>query len=502
MGPLLLAAVLGGVVGAGLLWALSALSGDEDELVAQIETMQARLASLETQEPIDTEALDARFGAIETRFADLPVIAETDTAPLQEALAALEVELATQSNRLDALPAASDPTGLTTTVSELQTQLAAVQAEVAASTDGTPAPIDETLVARIEALESARPVSIADAGPSTDLADLDAALSELRAEVNAVAPVDTDAFATASAVAEIDAQVGQLSEGITAIEAGLRDARSSLGERIDAMSGEIDNQAGAVSGSLDELTARTDELAAQIDGVQASVGDIAATVDTLQASGATTQESLQAIDTRIDDLSGSVFALGNEIDSVSGRIDAPGDRERAIAAVALAGLQTSVDRGTPYATYLETLTSSGLVPESTRNVLNVGAATGVATRSELEADWSGLASDARRAAVRSEASSGVAGIFAGARSLIDIAPSDPGEGDEPSALVAQISRHLDSGALDRAVLAWQRLPEASRDATEDWGKAAQLRLGIERALRDTADAVLADQMAEGASDNG
>ncbi len=502
MGPLLLAAVLGGVVGAGLLWALSALSGDGDELAAQLETLQARLASLETQEPFDTEALDARFGAIETRFADLPVVAETDLAPLQQALAALEAELAAQSERLIALPAASDSSDLTATVSELQTQMAAIQAEVAAVGEGVPSQPDDTLVARIEALESARPIAAADAVPSAELADLNAAVTELRADVDAVATIDTEAFATTSAVSDFDVRVSQLSDDIGSIEASVNDMRSSLDERIASMSGEIENQVGEVSRSLDGLTTRTDEVVAQIEDVRTSVGELGGTVETLQASSETNQASLQDITTRIDDLTGSVFALGNDIDAVAGRIDAPGDRERAIAAVALAGLQTSVDRGTPYATYLETLTSSGLVPDATRNVLNAGAASGVATRSELEAGWAELASQARRAAVRSEASSGVAGIFAGARSLIDIAPSNPGEGDEPNALVAQISRHLDAGALDRAVLAWQRLPEASREATQDWGKAAQLRLGIERALRDTADAVLVDQMAEGASDNG
>ena len=126
----------------------------------------------------------------------------------------------------------------------------------------------------------------------------------------------------------------------------------------------------------------------------------------------------------------------------------------------------------------------------------------LATRAALNAQWGRLASEARRAAVRSEARSGVAGIFASARSLVDVAPTDPGDGDDVSALVARIQARLDAGALDQAVQLWKQLPQASRLATLDWGRDAEARLAVEEAVSTVSDEVLSTQPAPEGGANG
>ena len=131
-----------------------------------------------------------------------------------------------------------------------------------------------------------------------------------------------------------------------------------------------------------------------------------------------------------------------------------------------------------------------MVPADSLAPLRRRADEPLATRAALTARWDRLASDARRAAVRSEARSGVAGIFASARSLVDVAPAEAGDGDDVSALVARIEAQLDAGALDGAVLLWKQLPQASRLATLDWGRDAEARLLVENAVGTISDAIL------------
>jgi hypothetical protein len=76
--------------------------------------------------------------------------------------------------------------------------------------------------------------------------------------------------------------------------------------------------------------------------------------------------------------------------------------------------------------------------------------------------------------------------------LVKITPVGETSGDEPAALVSQISAALGRGEIGAAVALWTRLPAPARQASEQWAAGAKARLAADGA----AEGLLSDAIAE------
>ena len=346
MGSTLLAALLGGVVGGGLVWFLSGIIGPDDDVTAQVEALRAQLASLETAEPVaplDLGPLETRFTALEDQVAGLPtampddgaaaVLAE-DVETLRADLQAQAAALQAQARQVEALAVAPTGGGPDSVSNEalagLADRIAATDARVAqlaGEAGATTAATDPALVERIDALETA--------------------VAGLPGQ-NAVAAATAD-LASSEELASIQTRLDELS---SAVETAQNDEVAS---RIDALTTEAEQARTDLEGRLDDIASRLDDVSSQLSTLSDEATTLAATDESLRGSMETLRERFAELDDTLSDTS-------TRLDDVAARIDAPGERERAVAAVALAGLQGAIDRGTAYDTYLDTLETSGVVP--------------------------------------------------------------------------------------------------------------------------------------------
>jgi hypothetical protein len=111
------------------------------------------------------------------------------------------------------------------------------------------------------------------------------------------------------------------------------------------------------------------------------------------------------------------------------------------------------------------------------------AATGVATRDTLRADF-GKVSDAILAATQGAGDDSLLGrIASGARGLVSIRPVGPVAGSDPPAIVSRMTAEVAMGDLAKALGERDALPAAGKDASADWAARAAARV--------TADALFA-----------
>jgi hypothetical protein len=184
-------------------------------------------------------------------------------------------------------------------------------------------------------------------------------------------------------------------------------------------------------------------------------------------------------------------ALSARLDAVEGAIARPtatGVPPAAPASdargLALAALRRAVDSGRPFTAELDMLAAFG--PDAITNGLRQYAASGVASRDALRADF-GRVADAILAVSATPDDSLFGRIVASARGLVSVRPTTPVAGTDPPAVVSRIEAAVAQGDLATALREREALPVTGKDASAAWAARAQGRL--------TADGLLAEPAA-------
>ena len=274
-------------------------------------------------------------------------------------------------------------------------------------------------------------------------------------------------------------------------EADTTAALEDQASRIDALSGQVDDISGQVSGI-------------DLSAVDASISDLGGRLDAAQGESQSLSERLSAIDDRMTALEKrpvaetvspeAIAAYERELEEVRQAIETQRTEveqmtQQALAAeataaesatlsasrAALADLNAALQNGEPYAAQLGVLESNGVtVPEA----LGAPANDGIATLSQLTADFPPLAREGLAEARRSAAQDGDAGgrfstFIAnqlGARSVT------PREGDGADAVLSRAEAALNSGDLSQTLQELSLLSDAAKAPLSDWLARAQTRV--------------------------
>ena len=236
-----------------------------------------------------------------------------------------------------------------------------------------------------------------------------------------------------------------------------------------------------IDDQIAELTARLDALseskaeASQYDELERRLEGLAASIQAIQSASADVQLPPE-LESRIE-------ALSAQIESISTDLAAAGSPQS--RSVAMVGVRAAAETGAPYGVLLlEAGFSDADIPE----IVRVHQETGIATMADLRESFP----EASRAAVRaaeqaSDPDSVGGGIGSLLRSIFQVRPLTPIEGDDPPALLSQAEALVRANRLRDAIEVLDALPEASRLAMDNWMERANARLNVLEALNEMAN---------------
>lgn len=396
-------------------------------------------------------ALD-RIAALEAQAraaADKPV----DLAPLEKRLAALE-----------AAPALKIPADLSARVEALQTA-AAERAEAA-----------KTSVAESLAKLPADGTALAQLATKVDQA-IAAARESSAAEI---ARLKTELEATRAELAARGTDMG------TEAKAALADATGRLSAEAEKRKADLD---AAIDGFRKRLSG-LEGLRAEVDGIVGRLGGVETSNAEAKADRGRIAETLDQTKFATEGLVGQVETKMAAIEA--GAKAAEEAQARAVLAVALADLKSTVDAGRPFAGQLAVARRSaggtglpGLAP------LDAFADKGVPSVTKLREELPKLARAMADAEEKPAGEESVLDRFTrNALSAVRIRPAGETAGESLSARVSRVEGRMTAGDLPGALAAWKTLPDKARAASASWGSALEARVAVDAALAAETAAVV------------
>jgi hypothetical protein len=255
------------------------------------------------------------------------------------------------------------------------------------------------------------------------------------------------------------------------IEATLAAVRpdEALAARVAAAEAEMKS----LDNSLSALNRRVDDIAVAARSAL-SRADAAST--TADAAKSAAQSGVQRAD--VEALAGRIAALERSVKTLSADVahrPASADDRAARLTVAAEALRATVERGAPFAAELAAVKTLG-VDANVLAPLEPFADAGVPSASAVAHELAALVPSLRRAAgVMPSEHSFLGRLEVHAQKLVRVSPIDAPQGDDASAIVARIDADAARSDLAATLAEIAKLPEAARSLADDWVKKAQAR---------------------------
>ncbi len=292
-----------------------------------------------------------------------------------------------------------------------------------------------------------------------------------------------------------------IEQQLAALRQDLRqETAASLAQQADRLAALEARSDGAEPPDLSEMKADISRLKTDLAGIsdrlaktETALSDLAERVSSLEArslTGNASRTAVEAYEAELRKLQQAMAAQRAEIEAmmseaVKTRSDAEKTAQATRRQAALSRILTALDAGAGYASALIELESTGVqVPD----ILWRNAETGVATLSELQAEFPDAARAALAAAREAELKSGQGDGWKafllkqlGARSL------KPREGDDPDAVLSRAEAAVRDGRLTDALAEIETLPDVAKAELAAWVEKARQRLAAINAAQALSD---------------
>ncbi|MCJ2129700.1 COG4223 family protein [Methylobacterium sp. E-045] len=441
-GSVAAAGLLGGVIGAGLLFAVErsgALGVGDDGRIAALDQKIAALAPKEA-----VAALDKRIGANEAVLKPLPEAIRSADAAAKEALQKAGAVSASPPADGSAPAPAALPQDLVARLDGLDQRVAALQEEPGRDQSGN------------AALTALSPQA---------LSGLDDRLKAVEGKVETAAKPAADE-ALASQVTALKGELEKRTQANSEADEALTQKLASLQQTLEAR----------VKAATEAVQSATQASQQAVDASKAQAAEAAKGVERL----------LQAQAEKIAGLDKAV-ATRAEASSVQAAM-------RVVAADRIVG---ALNTGSPYANALAALRSSEPGDPARLSAVAAFADKGAPTARSLAAEFrpiaERIAASRKAAQAKSVAETGdiKQRLMSMAESVVQVrkvdAPAAPGEA-APDDAVPKVQEALDRGAIAEAAKAFAGLPEETRKQFGEFGT----KLASRAAAGDAAQALLAD----------
>ena len=331
----------------------------------------------------------------------------------------------------------------------------------------------------------------------------------------------------------LQSQIDRLTSKVTSMEGAAPPAPGNLSDEVEAVRGVVDTHGQALATVQDDYAAlkqRVDSLAnavssggagegAGLEALSGRIGDVETQLADLSAKLSVLEGGTSGVDAAAleavrgeagsaaqaaKDASDAIAGLKTEIGALQERVAGvehdiqSGAGNRVAAAIAATALKSAADRGTGFMSELEAYAS---VSKDDAGVaaLRDYAASGVPTLAQLTERFPSVANQIVAAASGVGPDAGIADrLMASARSLVKVRPVGEVEGDDPGAVAARMEVALHDGDLDRVTAEWDKLPEASKQASSGFMADLKARRELDRLISN----VLTGAVKTGAPDAG
>ena len=330
---------------------------------------------------------------------------------------------------------------------------------------------------------------VASIASSTDSSAGEAARADLVEQLNTLA----------ARVDDVQQQTGELQASVSSGSAGEDAGLSALSGRIDALNTKIDELAGkgpSTTGpsTVDPGADQRAALLAQAETLATRIGAMETTIEGLPSSyadGAEINQSLSALRSRLDNLSGSLEAQSETLAGMAQKVAGGADKKVA-RALSAAALKADIDQGVPFASSLSTAKSVADDP-SVLAPLDAYAQTGIPTVPQLATGFAGTLDAIIATEPKAQDDGTFSRLLAGAKSLVKVKQIGAATGNSVSARASRISASLQSGDLAAADAEWQSLPQAAKDASKKWHEGLAARMATNQLMPQIVQSFVAPQ---------
>lgn len=306
-------------------------------------------------------------------------------------------------------------------------------------------------------------------------------LSTLQGEVTALR-----AAPPAPAETSLDAALAEPLQEI----ASLRQSVQSLQQKVATQGDGGAEVLTALEQKRTELEASFADLSKRLSDTGAADSDLAQRVQTAEADMATLRQAVSTASTKMNDVVSNVQSFTGRLDDLSTQVAKQDEGPKVALVVAASSLKSAIERGSPFASELETYSS--LAPNAADfDQLRPFAEQGIPTLNVLTLEASNVASQIASAASAPDASAGfVDRLMSSALSVVKVRPVGEVAGDGPAEIAARMEAAVKRGDLAAAIREFDALPPASQALGTDFSKQLRARAAATQILDEALSTAL------------
>jgi hypothetical protein len=315
-----------------------------------------------------------------------------------------------------------------------------------------------------------------DHGPA--IAALEAEIAALKSEIVAIGSAGNGGEA-------LDARVAGIEERVASLATGLETLRGEVAEIAARPGGEATGPAVDLSPVEGRLAALETALGEMRDAMVP-----AAALTALEEAMAALRSEIAAGRDSATDAISRLDVLESSLATLAGRVDEQAKAPATAIIIAASSLKAAIDRGTPFATELDTY--AALAPEAPQLAeLRALAAAGVPTRTQLAAE-SDAAANAMIAAARPvDPQAGIVDRLMGSMmGLVQVRPIGIVEGEGVPEIAARLDAAVRSGDYERALAEYETLPAEAKAAGQAFIERLRARHTADRLVDEALAAAL------------
>jgi len=313
----------------------------------------------------------------------------------------------------------------------------------------------------------------------------------------------TAAEAASQKAEETAARIDELSAGIVnsasggtvdieAVKLALSGETQALGERIKAMEEQLTTGSDAeamtaISADLDAIKLQVTNLASIAENVT-SIEDRTTGIDQMVTS---LSDRLVALEASVNE---NILPSMSEVEKAA---IAAIESQRVARSVSARALGAALEQGGRFTSELASAAALIGESEAIANLRSL-ADSGVLTETDLRGRFDAVAVEIMSAEAGNAAGDGILDQFmASARSLVQVRPAGPVEGDSTGAILSRIEANLANSDLAGARTEWSALDEAAKSASQDWADALDERIRAGKLIETVIGELSTDQNGQG-----
>lgn len=286
---------------------------------------------------------------------------------------------------------------------------------------------------------------------------------------------------------------------VSALEQQIAQLRDAPAKPLDEASlAALNNAMASAKQASDQVSGLAAELSSvkqSLTEIQNSASTTGAPVDTsaIDARIATLEKELGDNKQQVAQADGAAAGATTRLDALEAKVNDTSGQANMALAMAATGLKAAVDRGEPYKAELDTYLAVAQAAGDVES-LRPAETKGIPTVNALASEFGDVAARIIASTRTVDPNAGILDrLWTSASGLVEARPIGMVEGEGADAISARIEAHLNAGDLNAAIAEWEKLPDAAKTASANFGSAMKARqnasMVVSKALSDALSGI-------------